>query len=74
MKRAALVLIPAALFVGWWWMIIGMIEDMSQQKTSDRLHAMILGCEYRADLPGEENIMIFVCNGNVELHQRVNWK
>jgi hypothetical protein len=74
MKKAAMILIPVAFFVGWWWMIIGMIEDMSQQRASDNLHAMILGCEYLAELPGEQDVLIFMCNGNVELHKRVEWK
>jgi hypothetical protein len=74
MKKAAMILIPVAFFVGWWWMIIGMIHDMSQQQASDRLHAMILGCNHRGELPGELDVMIFECRGNIELHQRVKWK
>lgn len=74
MKRAATFLIPAALFVGWWWMIIGMINDMSQQQASDRLHAMIVGCQYKDDLAGTSDVIVFICDGEVKLHQRVNWK
>jgi hypothetical protein len=73
MNKAAAILIPAALFAVAIWVIIGGIERMVSQENNNKFHAVLLGCKYMGKMEKIEEVLIFDCNSNIELHKEINW-
>jgi hypothetical protein len=72
-KKAAVILVPAALFAVAIWGIIGGIEPMVSQENNNKFHAVLLGCKYMGKMEKMEKVLIFDCNSNIELHKEINW-
>ena len=73
MKRAAVILIPAALFAATIWLIVRGIAPMVVQENNNKMHAMLLGCTYVGPLYDHTSILVFKCNNRIELHTEIKW-
>lgn len=73
MNRAVSILIPAALFVAWVWVIVQGIDSMAAQERGNRFHAMLLNCKYMAKSKEIDALLYFDCDGNIELHKEIQW-
>jgi hypothetical protein len=77
MNRVAAILIPAALFAAAMWGIVQGIEPMVTQERNNRFHAMLLGCSYIGTMEKMEQVLVFDCAGQIELHKEIetdNWE
>jgi hypothetical protein len=72
-KRAAAILVPAALFAAWLWVIVQGIEPMVSRDNNNKFHAMLLGCKYIGSAKDVEHVLYFDCAGKIELHREINW-
>jgi hypothetical protein len=71
MNKAAVILVPAALFAAAIWAITLGIRPMVAQENSNKFHAMILDCTYKGKMEKMEDVLIFDCNDRIELHKEV---
>jgi hypothetical protein len=72
-KKAAAILVPAALFAVAIWGIIGGIEPMVSQENNNKFHAMLLGCKYIGSAKDVEKVLYFDCADQIELHKEIDW-
>jgi hypothetical protein len=73
MKRALGLIVPAALFAVWLWVIVAGIEPMVSKENNNRFHAVLLGCQLLGSAKEIESVLYFDCNGKIELHKEINW-
>jgi hypothetical protein len=73
MKRAVAILIPVVLFVAAVSAIALSIDEMSHEENNNRMHAMLLGCQYLGKAKDYLPILYFDCNGSIELHKQIEW-
>ena len=73
MNRAVAILIPAALFAAWLWIIVQGIDRMAAQERSNRFHAMLLNCSYIGKSKDLDAVLYFDCKGQIELHREIEW-
>jgi hypothetical protein len=73
MKRAAMFVVPAALFALAMYGIIQGIHPMASRENNNRVHALLLGCQLLGSSKDIESVLYFDCNGNIELHKEINW-
>jgi hypothetical protein len=73
MNKAAAILIPAALFAAAIWGIIHGIGLMVSKENNNKFHAMLLGCTHIGKMEKMEQILIFDCAGQIELHKEIQW-
>lgn len=74
MDKAASIMLPAALFAAWLTFIIVNINIMTSQENNNRVHAILLGCEYLGKPKDFETVLYFDCNGLIEMHKEIDWK
>jgi len=72
-KKAAVILVPAAFFAVAFWGIIGGIEPMVSKENNNKFHAVLLGCKYMGRMEKMEEVLIFDCANKIELHKEINW-
>jgi hypothetical protein len=72
-KKAAVILVPAAFFAVAFWGIIGGIEPMVSRENNNKFHAVLLGCKYLGKMEKMEEVLIFDCANKIELHKEINW-
>jgi hypothetical protein len=72
-KRAAVILVPAAFFAVAFWGIIGGIEPMVSKENNNKFHAVLLGCKYMGKMEKMDEVLIFDCADKIELHKEINW-
>jgi hypothetical protein len=72
-KKAAVILVPAAFFAVAFWGIIGGIEPMVSKENNNKFHAVLLGCKYMGKMEKIEEVLIFDCANKIELHKEINW-
>jgi hypothetical protein len=73
MSKAAVMLVPAALFAAAIWGIVHGIDLMVSKENNNKFHAMLLGCTYMGRMEKMEEVLIFDCAGKIELHKEINW-
>jgi hypothetical protein len=73
MKRAVAMLIPAAFFAAVITSIILAIQPMVAKETNNKFHAMLLGCTYMGKIEKLEEVLVFECEGKIELHKEIDW-
>lgn len=73
MKRAAIFVIPAALFALAMYGIISGIQPMVSKENNNRVHALLLGCQLLGSSADIKNVLYFDCAGRIELHKEINW-
>lgn len=73
MNKAAAILIPVALFATAMWVIVQGIDPMVKQERNNRFHAMLLGCSYMGPMEKIEQVLVFDCAGQIELHKEIDW-
>jgi hypothetical protein len=73
MNKAAVILIPAALFAATIWAIVQGIEPMVSSENNNRIHATLLGCTYLGKSKDLETVLYFDCAGRIELHKEIEW-
>jgi len=73
MNKAAVILVPAALFAAAIWGIVQGIEPMVVKERNNKFHAMLLGCTYMGPMEKMEQVLIFDCAGKIELHKEIEW-
>ena len=73
MSKAAVMLVPAALFAAAIWAITLGIDRMVVKENNNKFHAMLLECEYMGRMEKMDNILIFDCADKIELHKEINW-
>ena len=74
MAKNPLLLITLILLSIWLTFVMNGIVSMRQQETSNRLHAMILGCKYLGPLSQPSDILVFDCKNKMELHRSIPWQ
>lgn len=74
MKRALGLMVPAALFAVWIWVIVASIEPMVSRDNNNRVHALLLGCKLLGSSKDIEQVLYFDCNGKIELHKEIDWR
>jgi hypothetical protein len=72
-KKAAAILLPAAFFAAWLWVIVQGIEHMASKENNNRFHAMLLGCKYIGSAKDVEKVLYFDCADRIELHKEIDW-
>ena len=72
-KRALVYIIPAALFVVWFGIVLAGIDMMISKENNNKFHAMLLGCKNLGSSKDIEGILYFDCNGKIELHKELDW-
>ena len=72
-KKAAVILVPAAFFAVAFWGIIGGIEPMVSKENNNKFHAVLLGCKYIGRMEKMDEVLIFDCADKIELHKEINW-
>jgi hypothetical protein len=72
-KKAAAILVPAAFFAAWLWVIVQGIEPMVSRENNNKFHAVLLGCKYMGKMEKIEEVLIFDCADKIELHKEINW-
>ena len=73
MNKAAVILIPAALFAAAIWAITLGIDRMVVKENNNRFHAMLLNCTYMGPMEKMEQVLVFDCDGRIELHKEIEW-
>ena len=73
MSKAAAILIPAALFAAAIWTITLGIDRMVVKEGNNKFHAMLLGCKYMGKMEKMEQVLVFDCDGRIELHKEIEW-
>jgi hypothetical protein len=73
MNKAAVMLVPAALFAAAIWGIVQGIDLMVAQERNNRFHAMLLNCTYIGPMEKMEQVLIFDCADRIELHKEIQW-
>ena len=73
MTKAAVIIIPAALFAAAIWAITLGIDRMVVEEGNNRFHAMLLGCTYMGPMEKMEQVLVFDCAGRIELHKEIQW-
>jgi hypothetical protein len=73
MSKAAAIVIPAALFAAAIWAITLGIDRMVVKENNNKFHAMLLECKYMGRMEKMEEVLIFDCQNNIELHKEINW-
>ena len=73
MTKAAVMLVPAALFAAAIWGIVQGIEPMVAKERNNKFHAMLLGCTYMGPMEKMEQVLVFDCAGRIELHKEIEW-
>jgi hypothetical protein len=72
-KKAAAILVPAAFFAAWLWIIVLSIEPMVSRENNNKFHAVLLGCKYMGKMEKMEEVLIFDCADKIELHKEIDW-
>jgi hypothetical protein len=72
-KKAAVILVPAAFFAVAFWGIISGIEPMVSKENNNKFHAMLLGCKYMGKMEKMDEVLIFDCADKIELHKEIDW-
>jgi hypothetical protein len=72
-KKAAAILLPAAFFAAWLWVIVQGIEPMLSKENNNKFHAMLLGCKYIGKMEKMDEVLIFDCADKIELHKEIDW-
>jgi len=73
MTKAAAIVIPAALLAAAIWGIVLGIDRMVVKENNNKFHAMLLNCSYMGPMEKMEEVLIFDCAGQIELHREINW-
>jgi hypothetical protein len=73
MSKAAVMLVPAALFAAAIWGIVYGIGLMVSKENNNKFHAMLLECKYMGRMEKMDNVLIFDCADKIELHKEINW-
>ena len=73
MTKAAVIIIPAALFAAAIWAITLGIDRMVVKEGNNRFHAMLLNCTYIGPMDKMEQLLVFDCAGRIELHKEIQW-
>ena len=73
MSKAAVILIPAALFAAAIWAIVQGIEPMVSRENNNKFHAMLLGCKYMGKMEKMDEVLLFDCADKIELHKEIDW-
>jgi hypothetical protein len=73
MNKAAVVLVPAALFTAAIWAITLGIDRMVAQENNNKFHAMLLECKYMGRMEKMEQVLVFDCADKIELHREIDW-
>jgi hypothetical protein len=73
MSKAAVMLVPAALFAAAIWGIVHGIDLMVSKENNNKFHAMLLECMYMGRMEKIEQVLIFDCAGRIELHKEIEW-
>jgi hypothetical protein len=73
MKRAAVILIPAALFTAAMWVIVRGIDVQVAQENSNHAIARLMECEYQGRLDRVPEVLVFRCSSGIELHEEIKW-
>jgi hypothetical protein len=73
MSKAAVVLVPAALFAAAIWAITLGINSMVMKENNNKFHAMLLECKYMGRMEKMEQVLVFDCAGRIELHKEIEW-
>jgi hypothetical protein len=73
MNKAAVMLVPAALFAAAIWAITLGIDRMVVEENNNKFHAMLLGCTYMGPMEKMDEVLIFDCADKIELHKEINW-
>ena len=73
MSKAAVMLVPAALFAAAIWGITLGIDRMVVKESNNKFHAMLVGCKYMGKMEKMEEVLIFDCQNKIELHKEINW-
>jgi hypothetical protein len=73
MNKAAVMLVPAALFAAAIWAIVQGIAPMISKENNNRIHATLLGCTYLGKSKDLETVLYFDCAGRIELHKEIEW-
>jgi hypothetical protein len=73
MTKAAVMLVPAALFAAAIWGITLGIEPMVAKERNNKFHAMLLNCTYMGPMEKMERVLIFDCQNKIELHKEIDW-
>ena len=72
-KRALVYIIPVALFVVWFKIVLLGIDTMVTKENNNKFHAMLLGCKNLGSTKDIEGILYFDCDGKIELHKELDW-
>ena len=72
-KRALVYIIPVALFVVWFKIVLLGINTMVTKENNNKFHAMLLGCKNLGSTKDIEGILYFDCDGKIELHKELDW-
>jgi hypothetical protein len=73
MNKAAVILVPAALFAAAIWAITLGIDRMIVKENTNKFHAMLLECKYMGRMEKMEEVLIFDCADKIELHKEIDW-
>jgi hypothetical protein len=73
MSKAAVMLVPAALFAAAIWAITLGIDRMVVKENNNKFHAMLLNCTYMGPMEKMEQVLVFDCAGRIELHKEIEW-
>jgi hypothetical protein len=73
MNKAAVMLVPAALFAAAIWGIVHGIDLMVSKENNNKFHAMLLECKYMGRMEKMDEVLIFDCADKIELHKEINW-
>jgi hypothetical protein len=73
MTKAAVMLVPAALFAAAIWGITLGIDSMVVKENNNKFHAMLLECKYMGRMEKMDEVLIFDCQNKIELHKEINW-
>lgn len=73
MKRALVYIVPAALFVVWFSVVLLGIDEMVSKENNNKFHAMLLGCKNLGSSKDIKHVLYFDCNGKIELHKELDW-
>jgi hypothetical protein len=73
MNKAAVMLVPAALFAAAIWAIVWGIDQQVSRENNNRIHAQLLSCVYAGRSDKMEGMLYFVCDNKIELHKEIDW-
>jgi hypothetical protein len=73
MSKAAVMLVPVALFAAAIWAIVWGIDKQISRENNNRIHSQLLGCTYAGRSEKLDGILYFVCDNKIELHKEIDW-